>query len=219
MAADTLIVGLLALLVGLAFTFYGYRLFLVLLPVWGFLVGFFFGANLAAVLFNATFLADPASWLAAIVVGVVFALLAYLYYWLSVVLLGASLGYSIGLGLAGWLGISGPTGVFVVGILVAVLFAISVIVLRLPKYLAIWITAFGGAFSAISGVAVLLGQIPLRALEKGALGAFSGDYQPTLWVVAGIALAVVGGIYQTMNTAQIEEVAYTQYRNPGMSYR
>ena len=33
-------IGLLGLLVGLGFVFYGFRLFLILLPIWGFFVGF-----------------------------------------------------------------------------------------------------------------------------------------------------------------------------------
>ena len=37
-------IGLLALLVGLGFVFYGFRLFLILLPIWGFFAGFLFGA-------------------------------------------------------------------------------------------------------------------------------------------------------------------------------
>ena len=33
---EGLLVGLLALAIGLAFAFYGFKLFLILLPIWGF---------------------------------------------------------------------------------------------------------------------------------------------------------------------------------------
>ena len=39
----TLVLAILALLIGLAFAFGGWRFFLVLLPLWGFLVGFQLG--------------------------------------------------------------------------------------------------------------------------------------------------------------------------------
>ena len=52
MSLDALLVGLLALVVGLAFAFYGFRLFLILLPIWGFFIGFLFGAGLVTGLFG-----------------------------------------------------------------------------------------------------------------------------------------------------------------------
>jgi len=38
-------IGALALLIGLGFVFYGFKLFLILLPIWGFFFGFLFGAG------------------------------------------------------------------------------------------------------------------------------------------------------------------------------
>ena len=43
-------IGLLGILIGLAFVFWGFRLFLILLPIWGFFVGFLFGASVVHVL-------------------------------------------------------------------------------------------------------------------------------------------------------------------------
>ena len=42
---EGILLGLLAIAIGLAFAFYGFRLFLVLLPIWGFFAGFLLGAN------------------------------------------------------------------------------------------------------------------------------------------------------------------------------
>ena len=36
---EGLLLGLLAVAIGLAFCFYGFRLFLILLPIWGFFAG------------------------------------------------------------------------------------------------------------------------------------------------------------------------------------
>lgn len=218
MDTQALLVGILALVIGLAFTFFGYRLFLILLPIWGFLVGFFFGANLAVTFLGAAYLNDVTSWAVAILVGLLFAVLSYLYYWAAVVLLAAGIGYGLGVGLTHWLNVGNATVAFIVGIVVAVLFAVAAVWLRLPRFLAIWMTAFGGAFAAVSGVALLLGRLPLSALESGTFGAYALDNLSWLWLVAAVVLAIVGAIYQTMTTSEVEGVAYTRYRNPGRTH-
>lgn len=218
MDTQTLLVGVLAVVIGLAFTFFGYRLFLILLPLWGFLVGFFFGANLSVTMLGAAYLNDVTSWAAAILVGLLFAVLSYLYYWVAVILLAAGLGYGLGVGLVNWLNLGNATVALVVGIVVAIIFAILAVWLRLPRYLAIWMTAFGGAFTAVSGGALLLGRLPLAALESGTIGAYARDNLSWLWFAAAVILAVVGAIYQTMTTADVESVGYGRYRNPGRTH-
>ena len=42
---EGIFLGLVAMAIGLAFAFYGLRLFLILLPIWGFVMGFCFGAR------------------------------------------------------------------------------------------------------------------------------------------------------------------------------
>ena len=42
---EGLLIGLLAIAIGMAFAFYGFRVFLILLPIWGFFAGFLLGAN------------------------------------------------------------------------------------------------------------------------------------------------------------------------------
>ena len=54
--------GLIAMLFGLAVVFYGYKLFLILLPVWGFFFGFFLGAETIHFLFSQSFLGTVTGW-------------------------------------------------------------------------------------------------------------------------------------------------------------
>ena len=56
-----LCVGLVGLLFATAVTFGGYRLFLVLLPIWGFFFGFGLGAQTVQALFGDGFLATTTS--------------------------------------------------------------------------------------------------------------------------------------------------------------
>ena len=209
-----ILIGLLALLVGLAFTFFGYRLFLILLPIWGAVVGFFFGANLAAVLFGREFLGDMTGILVGILFAILFAIGSYLWYWLAVALLAGSFGYTIGLAVMRYVGVTDRTMIIVAAVVVAIVFAIVAIWLGLPKYLAITLTSIGGAFTAVTGVAVLVGRVPVSALESGLIGAPVGSDVSLILFVAAIVLAAIGIFYQLRSTADMERIGYSSYRNP-----
>ena len=56
---EGLLIGLLAIAIGAAFAFYGFRVFLILLPIWGFFAGFLLGAGVMDSLFpDAGFLVE-----------------------------------------------------------------------------------------------------------------------------------------------------------------
>jgi hypothetical protein len=211
---QAIVVGLLALLIGLAFTFVGYRLFLILLPIWGFFAGFFFGAEMVSVIFGTGFLADVTGFVVGLVFAIIFAVATYLWYWLAVTILGASVGYAVGIGLVGFLGISNNFVNVIIGIFFAVVFATVAIWLRLPKYLAIVMTAVGGAFSAVAGLAILFGK--LKVADLGTRASTIGAIQDLSWIwLAGAAvLAVIGIVYQSWSTSAYEVIGYHRYRNP-----
>lgn len=217
MSLDALLVGLLALVVGLAFAFYGFRFFLILLPIWGFFIGFLFGAGLVTGLFGEGFLSTALSWIVGFGFAVVFAILSYLYYWFAVIFLGGSIGYAFGLSLLAWLNITGPLITFIVAIAFAVVFALAFVFLRVPKYLVLVATAFGGAFAAVVGVALILGRVPLTDLRLGLAGAYVRDNLSFVWMVAAIVLGVIGYFYQARLVARAEMFLYSDYRNPGMA--
>jgi hypothetical protein len=212
---QAIVVGLLAILVGLAFVFSGFRLFLILLPVWGFFVGWFFGAQLVSVIFGTGFLADVTGIVVGFVCALIFAVASYLWYWLAVTLLGGTVGYAVGIGLVGFLGISNNFINVSVGILFGIVFALAAIWLHLPKYLAIAFTSVGGAFAAVAGLAILFGKLDTATL--GHTGATIGAIKDLnwLWLAAAIILTVIGIWYQTRSTALTEAIVYSSYRNPG----
>ena len=216
MTIEGIIGGLIALGIGLLFAFYGFRLFLVLLPIWGFFAGFLIGAGALTALFGEGFLVTVTSWIVGLVVGLIFAALSYLYYWFAVIFVGASLGYMAGTGLMTLLHIGDGFLAVVVGIVVAIVFALAFIFLRVPKYLILVATSFGGSFAAIAGVAMLLGVIPYTALAAGTIGAYAAHNLSWIWALAGLALGVVALLFQ-MRTTEATELRYSQYRNPGMA--
>ena len=218
MTLEGIFIGLVAMGIGLAFAFYGLRLFLVLLPIWGFVMGFLFGAGLVTALFGQGFLATTTSWVVGFIVALIFAALSYLYYWFAVVFLGAAAGYSLGVGIMTWLGGGDGFLSFLVGFVFAVGVALAFIVLRIPKFLVVGFTAFGGGFATIAGLAILIGRVPYTELEGNILGVFKADESlGFLWVGAAILVGIAGFFYQWMrSTMGAEVVDYADYRNPGM---
>ena len=112
--------GLIALLFGLAVCFAGYRLFLVLLPIWGFFFGFGFGAQAVQAIFGDAFLATVTSWVVGFIVAALFAILAYLFYIFAVALIAGSLGYSVAVGLLTGIGMNFGLIVWLIGLVAAV---------------------------------------------------------------------------------------------------
>ena len=106
MAFELFCATMIALLFGLAITFGGYRLFLVLLPIWGFFFGFALGAETLQILFGIGFLATITSWVVGFIIGALFAVFSYMFYIFGVAILAASLGYGLGVGLMAWIGFS-----------------------------------------------------------------------------------------------------------------
>jgi hypothetical protein len=195
---SVILIGLLALILGLTFCFGGYRFFIVLMPIFGFFAGFGLGADVINTLFGAGFLATLVSWAAGLVVGLLFAGLSYAFYNAAVMLLGGLVGYWLGASLMILLGFA-PGGflVFTVGLVVGIIFSLATLILGMPKYLLIFLTAFGGASTVISGVLLLLGRVPLEALNNGAVAAIvRGSF---LWLFVWLAVGLIGFVVQWNN--------------------
>jgi hypothetical protein len=139
------------------------------------------------------------------VIGLVFAALAYFFYYFAVVLLGASAGYTLGSGLIGAIGLNNPGFVAViVGVVLAVVFAFLILVLNLPKILIMVFTALGGAVAMLAGLLILFGQVKVAYLQYGdAVALVKASW---FWSIVAIALAVVGFLVQwrTMQEYNLE---------------
>jgi hypothetical protein len=200
-------VGLFALLIGAAFCFAGLRFFLFLMPIWGFFAGFEAGAAATSALFGQHFLATVTGWVIGIVIGLIFAALAYLYYWCAVGLLGSSLGYTIGAGLVTWIGLPGFIA-FIVGVVCALAMLVAVIALDVPTKLIIALTALGGAGTIVAGLLLLFQRIPLDAFDQGAVAAMVRD--SWFWLIVWALIAAGGLAAQTAGAreATINRAAY-----------
>ncbi|HEY0756522.1 MAG TPA: DUF4203 domain-containing protein [Ktedonobacteraceae bacterium] len=211
MVAERLIIGLLMLIMGAFFCFAGYRLFRVIMAIWSFLLGFFVGIQITSSLLNAGPLTIPLTWGTGILLGLILAVLAYALYTAAMILLGASIGYILGTGLMTVLGIANQMAlVIIVGLILAVLFAILVMALDLARVLIVATTAVGGAASIVIGILMLYQPLTIDFPEFAQLIAFFKDAPG--WLLLWLALAIVGGLFQLRNTRRYQLEKYVLAR-------
>jgi hypothetical protein len=221
---DGLLAGLFALAIGLAFAFWGFRLFLVLLPIWGFVAGFLLSVNAMSNLFgvDAGLFATVTGWVVGILVGLLFAVLSYLYYWVAIILLGGALGYQLTIGAFEWLNLNAEGWIaFISALIVGAIFAVGFFLLHMPAVIVIVATALLGAGAAVAGVIVALGLIPQvdrhQVFDAGIYGVYAVDDLSVIWLIAAIVLAFAGAIYQARSAADLAAtITEDQYRNPGL---
>jgi len=190
----TLVIAILALLVGAAFCFGGFRFFLILLPIWAFLVGFNVGTDAISAIFGDGSFATVTSWVVGFVVALVFAVLSYLFYWVAVVLLGAAVGYAIGASAWGLIGNEHGLVAFVIGIICAFALGAVTLFLNVPKYLVVLLSAIGGAATILAGWFLLIGKISSDQVYWTTVGALIKD--SWFYLIVFAALAVAGLVVQ-----------------------
>jgi hypothetical protein len=95
----TIIVGIILLAFGIAFCFYGFRAFLVLLPIVGFIAGFYIGAQAMQIALDEGFLATTLSIIVGLGAGVVGAFASYIFMILAIVLVAGIMGFAITAGI------------------------------------------------------------------------------------------------------------------------
>ncbi len=186
----------LASLFGLTLAFAGYKLFRVLLPIWGFFFGLWFGAQSIQVLFNEGFLTTITSWVVGLLVGVLFAVLAFPFYLFGVAILASSLGYFVTVGLLLWLGMSWGWLLWLIAIMVAIAVAAVTLILNLQKWVIIIASSVLGAglvvgvITALFRPASLLLENPVRVML---------DTSPLLLILF-LVMVILGIIVQARTT-------------------
>lgn len=186
-----ILAGIVLLVVGLVVTFAGLRVFLFALPIIGFVIGFFVGSIALQSLFGDGFLATVASWIPGIILGVVFAAISYFWWYAGALISAGAVGASIGAGIVS--AVSGASDGFVYFLLGAagfVIFFVGALMLNLPVYIVIVNTALAGSLAAIAGALLLIDQVNVSELDRGATVAFIQE--GWLWVVLWVVLAAAG---------------------------
>jgi len=203
--------GLIASIFGALMCFFGYRLFLALLPIWGFFFGLVLGAQSMQALFGTGFLSEVTSWVVGFVVGLVFALLSYLFYAVAVVVVAGSLGYMVAAGLLLALGLDMGWLVWLIGIVAGVALAIVTLVFNLQKWVIVIATSLAGAGVVFGAYFAIFN--PHAALLENPIRAYLST-SPLLMILA-LVLAVVGIVFQFRNTRSYTVVSYDRWSTEG----
>jgi hypothetical protein len=195
MTLEVFLIGGAAVLIGLAFTAAGFPLFLGLLPIWAFLTGFLAGASAVVNLDPGTSLISSAVGIGVgIFVGALVAVVSLAFWWAGIIVLGITLGYSLGAGVMDALGFGPGLITLVVSMTTAAIVGVAFFVLRMPRVFVIVLTAIGGAALTVAGAMLLLDQVELARFAAGPIGVLRTA--GPVAIIAAIALAVVGIIIQ-----------------------
>ncbi len=193
--------GVVAILVGLFFCFRGYLAMRVVIPIWGAFAGFMLGAGLVASFANEGFLASVLGWVVGAVVGLLFALFAYLYFEISVFIVMGAIGFALGTSVMAVLGVTWSWLIVLVGVAVGMVLAAIAIVADMPMAILTVLTAFGGANVAVVGLMLVFGVLSVADFDSTTTTQSLDD--DWWWYAIYLGLAVLGMIAQLRSTASM----------------
>jgi hypothetical protein len=193
---STFLIGLISIAFGLLNCFFGYRIFRVLLGIYGFLLGALVGLIVAG-----NIAAGQTLWLlvGAIVGGVIGAVLMVFLYFVGVFVVGALAGALLSNAIGAMVGVDVPT---VVVVIVAIV--VGVVALIAQRVVLILATAFSGSWGAVAGGVLLFTGHSLPGL--GVLARPStweqADLPMLVVLLVWLALGVAGALVQFRTTAE-----------------
>jgi hypothetical protein len=202
--------GLIGSMFGLLLAFAGYRMFLVLLPIWGFFFGLALGADTMQALFGVGFLATVTSWVVGFVVGAIFALFSYLFYMFAVAVVAGSFGYSITALILLAIGMRPGFLLWIIAIIVAVVAIFVTFRFNLQKWVIIIATSVLGA-GVVFGTFILLFNPAMTFMENPVRLVLQSS--PLLWILA-LALAVAGIVVQYRQNKAFTLDSYNKWEEP-----
>jgi hypothetical protein len=203
--------GLIGLLFGTALAFAGYRLFIFLLPVWGFFFGLALGAQTIQALFGDAFLATVTSWVVGFIVALIFAVLSYAFYLFAVAIIAGSLGYAVAVGLLTAIGLQMGFLVWLIGIIAGVALAIVTIVFNVQKWVIIAATAILGS-ATVFGTILLMFNPAAQVMANPVRTMLSSS---PLMAILFLVVAGLGIYFQFVSTRAVTVVEYNRMSAAG----
>jgi hypothetical protein len=207
------VIGLLAIVVGAAFALRGYLAMRVIIPIWGAFSGFLLGAGLVSSVANEGFLASVLGWVVGLVLALLFAAIAYLYYEVSVVIAMTAIGFALGTAVMVAIGVSWSWVITLVAVLFGVLLAFVAIRADLPMALLTILTALSGASTVVFGLMLLFGVVSTTDLDSATTTQRLDD--EWWWYVIFLAVAVFGAGAQFATTAELRKSMRESWKASG----
>jgi hypothetical protein len=218
MTFTLLCMALIALVFGLMVVFGGYRLFLILLPIWGFFGGFLVGSQAIYFIFGDAFLGTITGWVVGFFVGLLFAVLSYLFYLVAVAVISFTAGYAATIAVLQWLFNFDDAGfvAWLIGVVVGVVLAFVVIRFNWQKYAIIIITAFGGTAAIIyTLLATFYGVSVISLIGNPVALAVDNSW---LWFIFFVVVAGTGIYFQIVANRSFEVETYNRVADEDWSY-
>jgi hypothetical protein len=188
-----ILIGLLLVLLGAAIATMGLRLWFWILPVLGFVSGFFLGAILVTNL--------ALSWIVGLVVGVAFSLISILWWYVGAIIAMSTSGALLATGILATFDVESRWALAIAAIIGAGLFAFLGLAYAVPLYIVIFNTAIVGALGVVSGILMVFDQIDRSDLGTGHAVAIIDD--SLFWWLAWLIVAVAGVMVQLRQQAAV----------------
>ncbi len=209
-----IILGSLAIIAGGAMLVAGQFVLRLLIPIWGILAGFAFGAGIVAAFADEHFLGTVLGWVLGLAFAVIFAVLAYLYYYVAIVLAMGAAGFAIGSGIVVAFGISWNWVAVLVGLAVGVVLGIVSVFANVPMIVLVVVGSIAGAVGVTGGLMLLVGSLDSADFTRGD---FTDSVSNSFgWSLLVLALAIGGIVIQAMHRVlmrqSIQEAWYAEVR-------
>lgn len=187
-----IVAAVMAAILGIAFCFLGIRTFLVLLPIWGFVAGFWLGAQLVNYVLGTGFLTSSSSIIVGLIMGIIFAFASYSSFPIGVALVASVFSAAVVNGILQALGFT--SGLFIA---LAVLASAAIAVWVLHRFegdriLVMAVTAIGGASILLLAPLLLLERVTIDQLRASGSAIAPILSDSWFWLLAWLALAAVG---------------------------
>ncbi|HMD12951.1 MAG TPA: hypothetical protein VKG90_11535 [Marmoricola sp.] len=209
-----IILGILAIIAGCAMLVAGQFVLRLVIPIWGFVAGFAFGAGIVADLADERFLGTVLGWVLGLVFAVIFAVLAYLYYYVAIVLAMGAAGFAIGSGIVVAFGISWNWVAVLVGLALGIILGLVSLFANVPMILLVIIGSIAGAVGVTGGLMLLVGALDSADFSRSN---FTDTVSNSFgWSLLLFVLAIGGIVIQAMQRAvmrqSIQETWYAESR-------
>lgn len=189
-----ILLGLLIGLLGLTVAFSGLRVFFAMLPIVGFITGFFAGATLITNWLGDGFLSTISGWIVGLILGVLLAFVSYLWWYAGALLAAGTSGALLLSGLFSIFGVNSGTVLTVIAIVGAVLFILAALMFNLPIYVVLVNTAFVGAHMLVGGLLLIFNLVDKEEFDWGIARAIA--HENWFWWIVVVVVAAFGIVSQ-----------------------
>lgn len=201
-----LIIAILLLIAGALLALFGLRLFRLLLPLAGLVIGIMVGFSGMQEIFGVGVISTTIAVIFALFAGLLLALLSYFFFELAIVILAASIGASLFVLLGATLGLSeGGVIMFMLGLSGLIVGAYAATAYKLTHGFVIGLTSVVGVTIGLAGLMLLVGNVEMAQIESdGIISTVASVVDGSLlWVFTAIGGVAAASLFQ-MRTRPVE---------------